>query len=110
MKSFKFPYGDNYEVVYRDGELEINEYDEWGNYVGSVTIPMAAMLAIHAEAEKLFPLHNPNCTDVLDARSKLEAARDICTTGHNERFDEALKAYVDVSSRHREAFKCEVFH
>lgn len=110
MKSFKFTYGDNYEITHRDGDLEINESDEWGTYVGSVTIPMPALLEIHAEAEKLFPFHNPTCTDALDARSKLEAARDVRTSGHNERFEEALKAYMDVSARHREAFKCEVFH
>lgn len=111
MKSFKFVYGDNFEIVYRDGELEINQHDEWGNWVGMVTVPMPALLAIHEEAEKLYPYHNPSCKEVSEARSALEKARDVRNVAEPDKaFEKALRAYVEITERHKEAFGCQTFH
>src|SRR5688572_18211290 len=107
MKSFKFDYN-NYRVQYNDGEVEIEEHDQWGTYVGSVTLPMPALLEIHAKVDELYPFHNPSCNEVSAARGALERARDVRNVAKPDAvFEEALKAYMDITSRHKEAFGCQ---
>ncbi len=114
MNSFKFVIGD-FEVTYQDGVLLIEQSetdeDQYSNYLGQIEIGMETLLKIHAEAERLYPLHNPSCNEVSAARIQLENARDKRTVAaNNNGFEEALRTYMDISAKHKAAFGCQIFH
>ena len=114
MNSFTFVIGD-FEVTYRDGVLTIEQSetdeDNYSNYLGQIEIGMETIFKIHAEAERLYPLHNPSCNEVSAARVQLENARvKGKAVANGNGFEEALKAYMDISSKHKAAFDCQVFH
>lgn len=111
MKSFDFDFGDYYSIHYDNGALRITELDSDGEYLGKIEIRAGDLMSLHAAVTEQAVLHNPTCTAVSAARTQLEYARDKRTVAaYNNGFEVALKAYMDLSVRHREAFKCEVFH
>lgn len=114
VNSFKFVIGD-FEVTHQDGVLLIEQSetdeDNYSNYLGQIEIGMETLLKIHAEAERLLPLHNPSCNEVSAARTQLEYARDKRTVAAgNNGFEKALQAYMDISAKHKAAFDCQILH
>lgn len=111
MKAFEFNIG-NYEVKRNGDTLLIWELDHEQDRINVIPleITLTDLQLLTDEAVRLQDYYNPACQEVKDARADLENARVMKVPVSKVTFEEALKAYMDISARHREAFQCDVFH
>lgn len=112
MKAFEFNIS-GYEARRNGNTLLIWELDSEGDrlYAAPLEITVNDLHLLLSESDRMQAYHNPLCSEVTAARTKLENARDKRTGGgENDVFDIALQAYTDVLIRHREASTCKVLH
>ncbi len=107
VKAFDFTVS-NYTVRRNGDELSI-WFDDEENYSSPMhlEITIQDILGIIDESTRLYDHHHPSCNVVSAARYRLENSRS--GPGH-EKFDDALKAYMDIATRHRENTSCKEFH